>query len=135
MRKITQEDFDARLQDRVNMVSGSIDRLIALIEQRPDLLDDARLKKVFGFLQEKVSGALMSAEAARKTFRATKVPFSLSADYEPPQSVKTNFAPPSFQFDPVVKERVEQQRELGGRLVGTKPTGVESDGVDFIEED
>lgn len=42
----TQQDYDDQLVTRVNAVIADLGRVVKLVEERPDLLDQERLKKV-----------------------------------------------------------------------------------------
>lgn len=138
MKKLTQEEFDARLQDRVNLIGKSFAKLVEQIEQRPDLMDEPRFKKTFGFLNGLAAASQEKAEIARRLQIASTKPFSL--DDEPVDFVTP--APKLLPYPPGVRTPVPGvtrsgvDPELGGRIVGQGSIHhADDDGVDFIDED
>lgn len=77
MKKLTQAQFDERLQKRVNLIGRAIDRLAELVEHRPDLLDEDRYGKVQVFMGGKIEGMDRRIDAARATINRKSEGFKL----------------------------------------------------------
>lgn len=122
MKKITQEEFDRRIEASVQMITEKYERLLKLIDQRPDLYSSDKHEKVFRFLQASHDGCRMIAANFVAINVSRNTPFSLDA--------------------PVITNGPPIPSAVGGRLSrhapdysnGQPKIEDEIDGVDFIEE-